>query len=104
MQRNIFIVCAYIVDANGSPNFLSGYPKFFDSHNYGDDIEKARRRAEGDAAEIWGAMCKRDDRQLQTVLLYSADGMQLDRKTNGKIADLPDPDVEPETVDEGSGE
>lgn len=83
MARQIFLVNAWIVDANGTQNTLSGYPKKFDSQSYGEDIDKAQRRAEGDLSETWGAMCKRDDRQIQTVTLETVDGFQLIRKTNG---------------------
>ena len=83
MARQIFIVNAQIVDANGSFNVVSGYPKSFDSANYSGDIDKAQRRAEGEFSEAWGAMCKRDDRQIQTVMLYTADGFQLDKKSSG---------------------
>ena len=88
MQRQIYLVTAQIVDANGAFATLSGYPKTFDSRNYSNDIDKARRRAEGEFSETWGAMCKRDDRQLQSVLLMSADGFVLDRKASGRIEDL----------------
>lgn len=94
MQRQIFVVNAMVVDANGAWSTLSGYPKTFDSKNYENDVEKARRRADGEASDCWGAMCKRDDRQLQTVLLMTADGFVLDCKTDGRIADLPDPEIE----------
>ena len=96
MQRQIYIVDAAVVDANGTYNKVTGYPKLFDSRNYDNDIAKTRRRAEGDASEAYGAMCKRDDRQLQTVILMTADGAILSRKFLGKIADLPDPEPEPE--------
>lgn len=92
MQRQIFIVNASIVDANGTWNTLNGYPKTFDSRSYDNDIDKTQKRAEGEASETWGAMCKRDDRQMQTVMLYTADGFVLDRKIDGRIADLPDPE------------
>ena len=92
MQRQIFIVSAFIVDANGTFNPLSGYPKTFDSNNYEDDIDKAQRRAIGDMSETYGAMCKRDDRQLQTVLCMTADGFLIEKKSIGKIADLPEPE------------
>lgn len=92
MQRQIFIVSAFIVDANGTFNPLSGYPKTFDSHNYGDDIDKAQRRAIGDMSETYGAMCKRDDRQLQMVMITTADGFQIENRSIGQIADLPDPE------------
>ena len=83
MERQIYIVTAQIVDANGTFNFLANYPKTFDSRNYQDDTEKARRRAEGDFSEVWGAMCKRDDRMLQTVTLSTVDGFQIDSRSNG---------------------
>ena len=95
MQRQIFVVDATVVDANGTYNHVGGYPKLFDSHAYNDDIDKARKRAEGDMSEAWGAMCKRDDRQMQTTIMMTADGFVLERKSMGRIADLPDPEPEP---------
>ena len=83
MARQIFIVDAMIVDANGTFNRPEGYPKKFDSKNYGDDVEKAQRRAEGDMSEAWGAMCKVDSRWIQTVTLSTVDGFQLERKNMG---------------------
>lgn len=97
MQRQIFIVTASIVDANGSYANLSGYPKTFDSHLYGDDIDKAQRRAIGDMSETYGAMCKRDDRQLQTVMVMTADGFVIKKESIGRIAELPDPEPVEET-------
>lgn len=83
MVREIYIVSAHIVDSNGTFNFLSGYPKTFDSRNYSNDVDKARRRAEGDMAEVWGAFCKRDDRMIQAVTLLDSNGNQLDHKAVG---------------------
>ena len=83
MERNIFTVNALIVDANGTKNTLSGYPKDFDSRSYNDDVAKARKRADGDFSEVWGAMCKRDDRMIQTVTLTNIFGELLDRKSMG---------------------
>ena len=83
MARNIFIVNAQIVDANGSFSALPGYPKTFDSKNYSDDIDKARKRADGEFSDCWGAMCKRDDRQIQVVTLTDVYGNQLDKKSMG---------------------
>lgn len=94
MARQIFIVSACIADANGTFNYLSGYPKTFDSRNYQDDINKAQLRAEGDMSEVWGAFCKRDDRQIQTVTLTTVDGFQLDRKSRGAFVE-PEPTPEP---------
>lgn len=95
MARQIFIVNAYIVDANGAFNQLSGYPKTFDSNNYNNDTNKAQKRADGDASECWGAMCKRDDRKLQCVTLETVDGFQLYKKSMGT---LNEPEPEPSEV------
>ena len=95
MVRQIFIVDARIVDANGTFNHISGYPKIFDSRSYQDDIPKARRRAEGDMSEAWGAMCKVDTRQVQTVTLETMDGFLLEKKSSGDFpADEPEPEAE----------
>lgn len=90
MKRQIFEVYAKVVDSTGAYNTLSGYPKVFDSHLYDDNIDKALKRATGEFCETFGAMCKNDARQLQTVILMSADGFVIDRKNIGEIADLPD--------------
>lgn len=94
MAREIYIVTAQIVDANGTFSPLSGYPKTFDSKNYQGDIEKTFRRAEGDMSEVWGAMCKRDDRMIQTVTLSTASGIQFDRKSMGEFPADPEPNEE----------
>ena len=85
MTRQIFVVDAFIVDANGTFNHLDNYPKKFDSRNYQDDIEKTQRRAEGDMSEVWGAMCKVDTRQIQTVTITTADGFQIERRSMGQF-------------------
>ena len=87
MARQIFIVDAHIVDANGTFNYISGYPKRFDSRGYDDDVDKAQKRAEGDFSEAWGAMCKNDTRQVQTVTLMTADGQLLEKKTMSAFAE-----------------
>ena len=97
MGRSIFRVEAWVVDANGTFNTLSGYPKNFDSNNYEGDEDKALRRATGDFSEAWGAMCKRDDRKLQTVILLSSNGMVLERRTVGT---LDEDSLEPEPIEE----
>lgn len=82
-MRNIFIINAQIVDANGTFNTVDGYPKRVDSKNYDNDVDKARRRADGLFSEAWSEMCKIDTRQIQTVTLEDAHGNQLDRKSVG---------------------
>lgn len=94
MAREIFIVEAHIVDANGTFNYLQGYPKAFDSKNYQDDIDKTRRRAEGDMSEAWGAMCKVDTRMIQTVTLSLVDGYQIEKRSMGEFPEDPTPESE----------
>lgn len=98
MQREIFEVYAKIVDANGSYNTLTGYPKVFDSKSYDNDIEKARQRAYGAYHECLGAMCKVDTRQVQiAMILRASDGVQELIERVGHLNELPDP--EPEEAD-----
>lgn len=95
MTRTIYEVYAKVVDANGAYNTLTGYPKTFDSRSYGGDTEKTLQRAKGEFHDTFGDMCKRDDRQLQTVILMTAAGQIIDRQTIGKIVDDPEPETEP---------
>lgn len=94
MERQIFKVDAQIVDANGAFHVLDGYPKTFDSRNYGNSVDKAQRRAEGEFSDTWGAMCKRDDRIIQTVVLSTVEGFQLDKKSYGVFPEDPEPEQE----------
>lgn len=97
MKRDIFVVNAHIVDANGTFNPLSGYPKAFDSKNYDNDIEKARQRALSDYYEALSAMYKRDDRQVQNITLTQVSiGAPINVHNIGALADLLDPEPEAE--------
>lgn len=101
MKRDIFVVNAYIVDANGTINQLSGYPKAFDSKNYDNVIEKAQNRAMAEYHDTIGAMYKRDDRQVQYAeIIQTSAGMAMLRQKIGELADLPDPEPEEETEPE----
>lgn len=101
MARQIFIVNAMIVDANGAFHTLDNYPKTFDSNNYQNDVDKARRRADGEFSECWATMCKRDDRQIQTVMLGTVDGFLLEKKSSGQFpAEEPDDEPDDEPVEE----
>jgi hypothetical protein len=101
MKRDIYQVLAYVVDANGTFNNLSGYPKTFDSKNYDNDTDKTYRRAHGDYCDAVGAMSKIDTRQLQIAkLLRINDCMTLAWNKIGALADLPDPEPEKETEPE----
>jgi len=86
-MRNIYIINAQIVDANGTFNTLNEYPKRVDSNSYDGDVDKARRRADGLFSEAWGAMCKTDTRQIQTVTLEDVYGNLLDRKSVGTFVE-----------------
>lgn len=95
IAREIYEVYAKVVDANGAYNTLSGYPKTFDSKNYDNDVEKAAKRAYGEFYDTMGAMCKRDDRQIQIVMLFRAsDGTVIAKEAIGQLSMLPDPNAE----------
>lgn len=88
-KRQIFIVSAYIVDANGGYSIPQGYPKAFDSKHYNNDIDKTQRKADADASTMWAAMCDSDSgRQLQTVTLETSDGYQIYHKSLGQLAEV----------------
>lgn len=95
MKREIYEVYANIVDANGSYNALSGYPKTFDSKNYGNDLDKTRQRAYGEWHSALAAMAKVDTRQVQLAgIIRVSDGMQIALERIGALAELPDPEAE----------
>ena len=94
-KREIYEVYANIVDANGSYNALSGYPKTFDSKNYGNDLDKTRQRAYGEWHSALAAMAKVDTRQLQLAgIIRISDGLQIALERMGALAELPDPEAE----------
>ena len=93
IQREIFYVIANIVDANGTFNALSGYPKVFDSKHYGNDVEKTKQRAYADWHDVLGAMGKVDTRELQLAsIIRMSDGMQVEFAKYGNLKPLPDPE------------
>lgn len=96
MEREIYEVYAKVVDANGTYNTLSGYPKVFDSRNYDNNTYRTFLRANAEYHSTYGTMCTREDRQLQSVLLMRADGTILESAHLGRIAELPNPEPEPE--------
>lgn len=90
-MRNIFRVDAFIIDANGTYHGLDGYPKNFDSATYGDDVDKALKRADGDASEVWSSFCTQDSRMIQTVTLSDISGNQIYKKSMGGFPGEPKP-------------
>ena len=97
MKQEIFAVYAHIVDANGTFNLLSGYPKAFKSTSNGNDIEKAQKRAIGEWHEVMGTFAKRDDRQVQTAFVVQVSkGIVIASSTYGELPELPNPESAPE--------
>ena len=93
MQRQVYYVIPIITDANGNTTIMENYPMKFDSHSYNDDIQKALRRATSEWHNVLSAMNKRDDRQLQTAVVMTADGFVVEQESIGRIADIPDPET-----------
>ena len=85
IPRMIYIVNAYIVDKNGTFSYIDGFPKQFDSSKYGNDIQKTFRRADGEMSAAWSAMCKVDERKVQTVEMTDIYGNHLKGATMGDI-------------------
>ena len=94
MKREIYEVDAKIVDANGTYNTLTGYPKSFDSRNYSNDVDKTYKRAEGEWHSAMSAMSTRDDRPLQLAFVTRmSDGVQVLTGRYGDMPEVPDPEV-----------
>lgn len=97
MKRQIFEVHKKVLGASvgGYVPIASGYPKVFDSHAaaYGDNVEAAKLAATAAFASAWSEICTTaTTRDMQVVILMTADGFILDKKVIGKIPDLPDSD------------
>lgn len=90
-MRNIFRVDAWIIDTNGSYQGIEGYPKNFDSKNYQNDVDKAYKRADGDASGVWEDFCKQDTRLIQTVTLSDISGNLIYKKSMGAFPADPEP-------------
>ena len=93
MQRQIFEVHKKILGSavGGYVPMASGYPKIFDSHAaaYGDNIDAALLAATGAFAQAWSEICATTNgREMQVVILMSADGFIIDKKVVGKIAEI----------------
>ena len=96
MKRQIFEVHKKVLGASvgGYVPMASGYPKVFDSHSatYADNIDAALLAATGAFATAWGEICTTPNRDMQVVLLMTADGFVLDKKVIGEIPELPEED------------
>ena len=90
MVREIYEVHAKVIDANGTFNNLSGYPKPFDSRQYNNDPEYTKLRALGQLGEAFGAMVKITTRQYQLCfVLRVKTGEIVEKKSIGTIPDDP---------------
>ncbi len=93
MARTILEVDAKVVDANGTFNHMSGYPKRFDSNSYSEDLEGTMKRAKAEYFITLGAMYgNQAGRQIQTVTLSNVRG---DLILHDSMGNFPI-DVEPE--------
>ena len=86
-------VLTYKIDANGAYHGEDGYPKNFDSKNYGDDVDKALKRADGDASTKWASFCTQDTRMIQTVTLSDISGNLIYKKSMGGFPADPLPEA-----------
>ena len=102
MARNIFKVNATVLDANGNFSTVSGFPKVFDSDNYGGNTITALRRAKAAYHTQLGLNYAVDGRQMQTVTIEQANGQLVNRESEGNFP--PDPEPEPEPAPEPAQE
>ena len=93
MQRVIYITYAFVVDATGAWNNLSGYPIKRDSKDLDNDLDKTLARANKDNADAWSNINTTDTRQQGTVFTVDSSGfVVIPAKTRGALAELPDPE------------
>lgn len=97
MKRQIFEVQKKVIGAAGNNYYVptpSGFPKIFDSHAaaYADDIDAALLAATGAFAAAWSEICTTPGRDMQVVILMTADGFIIDKKVVGAIPDVPEED------------
>ena len=97
MERQIFEVHKKVLGASvgGYVPMASGYPKVFDSHAaaYADSIDAAQLAATGAFATAWSEICSTAaNRDMQVVILMTADGFILEKKVVGEIPDVPNED------------
>ena len=93
MKRQIYQVDKRLLGSSvgGYVPSASGYPKVFDSHAkaYSDNIDAALLAATGAFAAAWSEICGATNREMQVVILSTADGFIIDKKVVGQIEDLP---------------
>ena len=101
-MRNIFTVNAtQVVVSESHPegvySVYQGYPKYFDSRDYNDDIELTRIVADAEYSDRVKQFALSKTRAKWTVTLTNADGDVLDKRTWGAFPEpTPEPEEEPE--------
>lgn len=109
MKRDIYEIHIAYVNDNGfhasDPN-VNGhqYPIVVDSINNNNDPELALRKARGYLGEAEKYLANQSDHQIDyAYIIRVSDGVQIEKRLFGRLADLPDP--EPEIPEEnGSAE
>jgi len=96
MKREAYEVHMSVIDANGTLTIdPTGYPKAVDSRNYDNDLDKTLNRARGLLGAAESSMSTQDTRQVQyAYIVRVSDGLQIEKRVFGKIAELPDPEIE----------
>ena len=104
MEREIYEVNAKVVDANGTFNTLTGYPKVFDSRSYDGDLKKTYQRALGAYHTALGTMSAVDTRKVQIAfVIRMSDGVQVAVERIGELNEAQqeeEPPVEDEPGEE----
>ena len=91
MARTILEVDFTIVDANGTFNHASYYPKKFDSNSYEGDLEGTMKRAKAEYFNtLGGAYGNQANRQIQTVKLSNVKGEIILRESIGSFLTEPE--------------
>ena len=99
MGRTILKVDAFVVDANGTFNNISTYPRRFDSNSYDGDLAGTMKRAKADYYNVLGSMyANQAGRQIQTVILSNVHGDVILRESIGDFI------IEEPVVEEPEGE
>ena len=93
MARTILEVDFTIVDANGTFNHASNYPKKFDSNSYEGDLEGTMKRAKAEYFNTLGsAYGNQANRQIQTVSLRNVKGESILNESIGGFPIEPEPE------------
>ena len=87
MARNIFIVNATQVNAQGQFSTVSGFPKTFDANSYEGNANTALRRAKAAFHAQCATNYATDGKIMQTVTLAQANGQMIMRDSEGAFPD-----------------